>query len=100
MKSKKTESVAETTTAKKRPVHKVSVGLVRIAVWANQTKSGVMHSVTVSRSYRAKDGTWKETASFGGSELQALLEGVIQARAWIGEQGRSQEQQQAQEQNI
>lgn len=97
MKSKKTDA-AETTTAKKRPVHKVNIGLVRIAVWENETKNGVMHSATVSRSYRSSDGTWKETASFSGGELLALAKGLDLAHSWICEQRRSQEQQPAQEQ--
>ena len=40
--------------AKARPVHEVRIGLIKGAIWANQTDDAVRHNVTFERSY--KDG--------------------------------------------
>ena len=37
-----------------RPVHEVRIGLIKGAIWANQTDDAVRHNVTFERSY--KDG--------------------------------------------
>jgi hypothetical protein len=68
-----------------RPVHVVRFGAVKAAVWLNQTASGPIHNVTLSRSY--KDGDeWRETGSFGADDLLAAAKALDQAHTWIFEQ--------------
>lgn len=80
----------ETTTAtetKNRPVHQVRFGNVRAAIWANQTERGPMFNVTVSRSYKTKDGdgkdVWSDTDSFGRDDLLVLAKAIDHAHSWI-----------------
>ncbi len=68
-----------------RPVHEVRFGAVRAAVWANETKTGVMHNVTVSRLY--KDGDqWKDSSNFGRDDLLPLAKALDHAHTWICQQ--------------
>lgn len=79
MDSQKNET---TTTEKRLPVQSFGIGLVRVAVWENKTKNGVMHSVTVSRRYL--DGaTWKSSSSFSGNDLLSLAKLLDEAHSWI-----------------
>ena len=65
-----------------RPVHEVRIGLIKGAIWANQTDDGVRHNVTFERSY--KDGEdWKTTTSFGRDDLLTLAKVADLAHSWI-----------------
>lgn len=65
-----------------KPVHVVRYGVIKAAVWKNQTSSGPMYNVTVSRSY--KDGEeWKDTGSFGADDLLTLAKALSEAHTWI-----------------
>ena len=67
---------------KTRPVHVVRYGSVRASVWANQTQNGVMHSVTVTRSF--KDGEeWHDSTSFARDEILAASKALDEAHSWI-----------------
>lgn len=65
-----------------RPVHEVRIGLIKGAIWANQTDDTVRHNVTFERSY--KDGEeWKTTTSFGRDDLLTLAKVADLAHSWI-----------------
>lgn len=67
---------------KNRPVHTVRIGNIKAAVWVNDTASGTMFNVTVSRSY--KDGEdWKESGSFGFDDVLTLMKCLDMAHTWI-----------------
>lgn len=66
-----------------RPVHTVRFGSIKAAIWDNQTQHGVMHNVTVSRSYRDDRNNWQESGSFSVDELLALAKALDQAHSWI-----------------
>lgn len=68
------------------PVHTVRYGAVKAVVWENQTQHGVMHNVTVSRSYRDESGDWQESSSFGADDLLPLAKALDGAHSWIHEQ--------------
>jgi len=79
----------ETATPEKRmPVQRFSFGSVKVAIWANETKKGVMHTVTTSRSYREGD-VWKNSSSFSGEDLLSLAKLLDQAHSWIAQQPRT-----------
>ena len=72
---------------KNRPVYQVRYGNVKAAVWQRHLTHGVMHSVTVSRSYVTKtdDGQdkWHDTDSFGTEDLLSLAKAVDNCHSWI-----------------
>jgi hypothetical protein len=56
---------------KDKPIHEVRMGMIKVAVWKNDTQNGVLYKATFSRSYR--DGNeWKTTESFGRDDLLVL----------------------------
>ena len=70
------------TKQKTRPVHEVRLGVVKAAIWANDTDNGVRHNVTVSRIY--KDGDeWKDSTSFGRDDLPLVAKVCDKAHDWI-----------------
>ncbi len=74
-----------TETLQNRPVHKVRIGLIKAAIWANSTREGVLYNVTFER--RFHDGeAWRSTSSFGRDDLLKLAKVADQAHSWITEQ--------------
>lgn len=71
---------------KTKPVFEAKAGLVRATVWPNETKDGVRYNTTLSRRYKDGD-TWKSTASFGERDLMDVVRAVVEAEAWIRQQG-------------
>lgn len=67
-----------------RPAHEVRSGLVRAAIWANNTRSGTRYNVTVTRIYKSGDD-WKSTGSFGLRDLADLTRVSVMAEAWVRE---------------
>lgn len=71
--------------SKSKPVFEAKAGLIRAAVWPNETKDGIRYNVTLNRRYRDGD-TWKSTASFGERDLVDVVRAAIMAEAWIRDQ--------------
>lgn len=70
---------------KARPVHEVRLGRIKVAVWENETQTGVRHNVTIQRIY--KDGNeWRTSDSFGRDDLPLVAKVVDIAHTWIFEQ--------------
>lgn len=68
-----------------KPVHEIKIGRIRAAIWANETKTGTRHNVTLERLY--KDGDeWKFSASFGREDLPLVIKVADQAHTWVYEQ--------------
>lgn len=64
------------------PVHEIRLGAIKAAIWANETKNGTRHNVTVSKLYK-DDDEWKQTESFGRDDLLLVAKVVDQAHSWI-----------------
>lgn len=65
-----------------RPVHEIRMGLIKAAIWGNQTEEGIRHNVTFERRYR--DGEeWKSTHSYGRDDLLTLAKVANEAHSWI-----------------
>jgi len=75
------------TMAKRKPVHEIRVGLVRAAIWENDTQNGTRHNVTFSRLYRDSDGQWQDSSSFGREDLPLLQKVSDRAHSWIYDHG-------------
>ena len=74
------------TQTKNKPVHEVRLGMIKAAIWKNDTENGgVRYSVNLQRIY--KDGEeWKHTDYFGRDELLLLAKVADLAHTWICEQ--------------
>ena len=53
------------------PLQEVRLGLVKAAIWQNETETGVRHNVTFSRLYKS-DEEWKSVSSFYRDDLLLL----------------------------
>ena len=66
-----------------KPIKEIKLGSVRAAIWQNALENGrVMYSVTFSRLYK-EDGAWRDSTSFGRSELPLLARAAEMALDWI-----------------
>lgn len=52
-----------------QPVKKFRAGAIAATVWNNQTKDGEYKTVSFERSYKDKDGNWKQTTTLRMSDL-------------------------------
>jgi hypothetical protein len=66
----------------KGPIHEIRYGLIKVAIWRNQTKSGERHSVSVVRLYRDGDA-WRESGRFGRDDLLLVAKALDEAHSWI-----------------
>jgi hypothetical protein len=71
---------------KEKPIHETRIGMIKAAVWRNETESGVRYNVTFSRLYRDDQKEWKSTDSFGRDDLLLLGKVADRAHSWICEQ--------------
>jgi hypothetical protein len=69
-----------------KPIREIKLGSVRAAIWQNELEDGrIMHSVSFSRLYK-ENGAWRDSTSFGRSELLLLARAAEKALDWIYEQ--------------
>ena len=75
-----------------KPVEKVRVGAVSATIWKNEVKKDnktfVNFSVGISRSYKNKDGEWKETNSYTPSDLPKLGLAIVKAYDYVLTKGK------------
>jgi hypothetical protein len=65
-----------------KPVHKIRIGSVQAAVWANEGPNGPWHNVTFIRSFK-QDGEWKSSSSFNRDDLLVLARIATAAFDWV-----------------
>jgi len=73
----------ETTT--KKPIDKVKFGAVTAAIWENEGDKGPWYNVTLSRTYRDKDESLRDSSSLSGNDILAGAEALRQAYLRIHE---------------
>ena len=79
-------------TQKQKPIHEVRLGLIKAAVWKNETEAGVRYNVTFSRIYKENgDEDWKHTESFGRDDLLLVAKVADHAHTWICSQTKDNE---------
>lgn len=91
-----TDNFRMQTQTKQKPIHEVRLGLMKAAVWKNETDTGVRFNVTVCRLYKedGKDG-WQRSDSYGRDDLLLLAKVLDQAHSWICAQSQSQDEEKA-----
>ena len=70
---------------KPKPVTTLRCSGIKASIWKNEGTKGPFYNVTVARSYKASDGTMKDSESFGLADLEALLVVAQQAKLWVTE---------------
>ena len=70
---------------KPKPVTSLRCSRIKASIWKNEGMNGLFHNVTVARSYKDRDGVWKNSDSFGVADLDALIVVAQQATRWIAE---------------
>jgi len=70
---------------KPKPVTTLRCSSIKASIWKNEGLKGPFYNVTVARSYKASDGTMKDSESFGLADLEALLVVAQQAKLWVTE---------------
>ena len=66
------------------PVHEIRYGLIKAKIWRKRTRSGVRHSVAVSRLIRDGD-VWRESTRFGRDDIPLVRLVLDHAHSWIFE---------------
>ena len=66
----------------RKPVHEVRRGLIIARIWHKRTRSGIRHTVTVSRLFRIGD-VWKESSRFHRNDLPLVRLVLDEAHTWI-----------------
>ena len=67
---------------KDKPIHEVRMGMIKVAIWKNDTQNGVRYNTTFNRLYR-EGNEWKTADSFGRDDLLVLAKVADQAHTWI-----------------
>ncbi len=65
-----------------KPIHEVRLGLIKAAVWKNETELGVRYNATFCRLYKNGED-WASTESFGRDDLLTLAKVADQTHSWI-----------------
>lgn len=69
-----------------RPIHEIRLGLVKAAIWQNETDGKSWFSVVITRLYR-KDDRWENSTSFGRDDLPMVIKVADLAHTWIYQHG-------------
>ena len=57
------------TAEKQNPVNTLRDGACKATIWANTTEKGVIHSVSLARTFKGADEQLHDSNSFSGTEL-------------------------------
>jgi hypothetical protein len=81
-----TEAAAKSSSKRtsNRPIHELRHRNLRATIWKNDTTSGPMYNVTVSRMYRDND-QWRDSTSFGFDDLMNLAKLLFDAHTYIAD---------------
>ena len=66
----------------RQPIHEVRRGLIKIRIWRSRTRSGMRHTITVTRLFRNGD-VWKESTRFGREDIPLMRLLLDVAHTWI-----------------
>lgn len=69
--------------ATNKPAHTVKLGRVKATIWRNETKFGTRYTVNFSRTYKAQDGSLKNSDSFDAQDLPLIEKLSEEALRWV-----------------
>ncbi len=67
------------------PIHEIRRGLIKVRIWRKRTRSGIRHTVAVTRLFRNGD-SWKESTRFGRDDIPLMRLALDEAHTWIYQQ--------------
>jgi hypothetical protein len=72
-----------------KPNHKLKLGRVSVAIWHRVDSTGTeRYGVTLTRSYKTKDGGYKDTHTLDTEDLSHAARLLEEAQNWILAQNR------------
>ena len=66
----------------RQTVHEVRHALIKVRICRNRTRSGLRHTVAVTRLFRNGD-VWKESTRFGRDDIPLIRLVLDKAYTWI-----------------
>jgi hypothetical protein len=72
----------------RQPVHELRHGLIKVRIWRKRTRSGLRHTIAVTRLFRNGD-VWKESTRFGRDDIPLIRLVLDEAHTWIYTQSQS-----------
>ena len=66
-----------------KPVNQLRCGNIKATIWENSSEKGPFFSATFSRPFKDQSGEWRNGASFGLNDLEALVNVAREAKEWI-----------------
>ena len=66
----------------RKSTHEIRRGLIKVRIWRKRTRSGLRHTVAVTRLFRNGD-VWKESARFGRDDIPLVRLVLDKAHTWI-----------------
>jgi hypothetical protein len=66
-----------------KPAHTLRCGDIKATIWQNVSEKGRFFATTFSRPFKDQSGAWRNGASFGLNDLEALLTAAHEAKQWI-----------------
>ena len=66
----------------KKPVFELRRALIKVRIWRKRTRSGLRHTVAVTRLFRNGD-VWKESSRFGRDDIPLVRYVLDEAHTWI-----------------
>jgi hypothetical protein len=72
-------------TQSKKPATTLRCGGIKAAIWMNTGEKGAFYSATFTRPFKDAQGIWKDSTSFGPSDLEAISLLAAQAKQWIAD---------------
>ncbi|HPM79515.1 MAG: hypothetical protein GX575_03180 [Candidatus Anammoximicrobium sp.] len=66
----------------RKAVHEIRRGLIKVRIWRKRTRSGLRHTLAVTRLFRNGD-VWKESSRFGRDDIPLLRLLLDEAHTWI-----------------
>ena len=72
-----------TNTSSKRPATMLRCGNIKATIWQHVSEKGPFFAATFSRPFKDQSGVWRNGASFGLNDLEALLNVAFEAKEWI-----------------
>ena len=74
----------------RKPAHEIRRGLIKVRIWQTRTRSGLRHTVAVTRLFRDGD-VWRESARLGRDDIPLARLVLDKAHTWILEQSQRSE---------
>ena len=67
----------------KQPANTLRCGSIKATIWENVSEKGPFFATTFSRPFKDQSGEWRNSTSFGLTDLEALLTVARGAKEWI-----------------